>query len=993
MATNISERGFEDIIVGWLTKNNGYELGTNETYNKDYALDEGRLFQYLKDTQPELVKEFCLLESPIERKKFLDRLDSQLSDKGVIEILRNGLRHKHAKFELYQFKPSEGNATATEMYAKNIFSITRQLHYSSNNNNSLDIVIFLNGLPLITIELKNHFTRQSTSDAVRQYMNDRDSREKIFNFKRCLVHFAVDDETIMMCTKLAGKESRFMPFNKGYNDGAGNPPNDGIKTDYLWKEILTKAELSNILENYAQIITEENEHNKKKTATQIFPRYHQLKVVKMLLAVSAKEGVGHRYLIQHSAGSGKSNSIAWLARQLVTLHNNSKKVFDTVLVVTDRINLDRQIRNTIKQFTQVSSTVGWASSSSELNALLDQGKSIIITIVHKFQEVARTINESYRNRTFAIIIDEAHSSQNGSLALKMNQVVSGINPDAEEDLEDKINAIIEGKRVAENASYFAFTATPKNKTLELFGKVMTDKNGRLLLNEDGTRRYEPHDIYSMKQAIEEGFILDVLKNYTPYQSYYRIVKTAVDEKYFDKKSANSILRRYADKEPLAIREKAGIIVEHFYNVVRRKIQGKARAMVVTSGIKNAIDYFFAITNEFKERKSQFKVVIAFSGEYEYNDEIYTESKLNGFPSAKIESNFREEPYRILVVADKFQTGYDEPLLQTMYVDKKLLDIKAVQTLSRLNRCATNKADTCILDFVNEPYDIKKSFESYYKTTMLFGETDPNRLNELITSMNLMEVYSASDIEDVVVLYLNSEARNKLDPIINKCVENYNRLDMDSQIQFKSNAKAFIRTYNFLAAIMPRSSSAWEKLSIFLTLLVTKLPHLKNDNEESIIENVNLENYRAVAQETLSIVLENLSIVLENENAVVKPAPLPTDVIIPVPEQDTLTHILTEFHKLFGDQQWTNHESVDSQIKEILHIAQKDSKVQNAIANSDEQNVRSELERAVSDAINLTMTTGREIYMAYNSENRNKLGQQFNSWLNEIIFQATYATPK
>ena len=585
MATDISERGFENIIANWLVEKNGYELGTNTDFNKEYSLDEVRLFRYLQATQPKLVKEFRLLESPLEKKKFLYKLDSQLSEKGVVEILRNGLSHRHGNFYLYQYRPSAGNAKAAEMYAKNIFSITRQLHYSSKNNNSLDLVIFLNGLPLLTMELKNNFTQQNTADAVRQYMTDRDAREKIFNFKRCMVHFAVDDETIMMCTKLAGKESQFLPFNKGYNDGAGNPPNGGIKTDYLWKEILTTAELSNILENFAQVITEKNERNQRKNSSQIFPRYHQLKVVEKLLAAAAKDGAGHRYLIQHSAGSGKSNSIAWLARQLVTLRDNDKKIFDTVLVVTDRINLDKQIRNTIKQFTQVSSTVGAANSSAELRDLLAQGKSIIITIVHKFQEVAKTIEESYKNKTFAIIIDEAHSGQNGSLAAKMNQVVSGINPDVEEDIEDKINAIIAGKRAAKNTSYFAFTATPKNKTLELFGEVITDERGRPILNSDGTRRYRPHDIYSMKQAIEEGFILDVLKNYTPYKSYYRIVKTAVEEKYFDKNSANNILRRYADAESLAIKEKAEIIVEHFYNVVRQKIKGKARAMVVTGGIK------------------------------------------------------------------------------------------------------------------------------------------------------------------------------------------------------------------------------------------------------------------------------------------------------------------------------------------------------------------------------------------------------------------------
>ena len=984
MATDLSEKGFEKIIVDWIVEKNFFELGTNENFNKNYAFEVGRLFRYLENTQSQLVEEFRLNDSEIERKKFLDKLNSELSEKGIVKILRNGFKYKHGIFELYQNTPIEGNETAAEMYAKNIFSITRQLHYTPRNNNSLDMVIFLNGLPLITIELKNNFSRQNVHDAIHQYMTDRDIRDKIFNFKRCLVHFAVDDEEVYFCTKLAGKVSFFMPFNKGHNDGAGNPPNSGTKTDYLWKNILTKAELSNILENYAQIIIDKE--NRQKKYTQIFPRYHQLKVVEKLLTLAKNEGVGKRYLIQHSAGSGKSNSIAWLAHKLVKLQKNGRKIFDSIIVVTDRINLDKQIKSTIGQFTQVNSAYGWARSSSELSSLLEQGKSIIITIVHKFQEVARNIDEAHKNKNFAIIIDEAHSSQNGSLAAKMNQVVSGNNPNAEEEIEDKINAIVEGKKSAKNASYFAFTATPKNKTLELFGKILVDENRQEILNEDGTRKFVPHDVYSMKQAIEEGFILDVLKNYTPYKSYYHIVKTSANEKFFDKKNANKILRCHADKQKLAITDKAGIMVEHFYNNVRMKIKGSARAMIVTGGIKSAIDYFFAIQNEFAERNSQYKAIIAFSGEYDYDGKIYTEAALNNFPSSKIEETFREEPYKILIVADKFQTGYDEPLLQTMYIDKKLFDIKAVQTLSRLNRCTAYKNDTCVLDFVNDPSNIKKSFERYYKSTTLSGETDLAKLNELIANISPMEVFSDDDIENVVKIYLNDEDRTELENVINRCVENYRSLDDDDKLEFKSDAKTFIRTYNFLSAIMPCNSSAWEKLSIFLTLLITKLPPLRTSpNEDRIIENVNLENYRAVAQETLSIALEN-------ENSILEPTAIPIDVSIPVPELDSLTHILKEFHKLFGDFQWAQQPTSKKQIKNIFEQAKEDLRVKNAIANSDEQNVRNEINRAVEEAVTLTFENNGEIYMAYYSDTKNKFGQQFKTWLNNIIFQSAYSAP-
>ncbi|MDD4494969.1 MAG: DEAD/DEAH box helicase family protein, partial [Eubacteriales bacterium] len=522
MPTNTRENGFETLIVDWLVNHNDYEQGSNDDYNQEYAIDEERLFRFLLDTQKPFMDELRILESETEKKKFLDRLSKKLSDSGVVEVLRKGFKYKHRTLELYMVLPSEGNRDAQALYEKNIFSVTRQLQYSKEYGRlALDLAVFINGLPIMTFELKNQFTKQNASDAEGQYKKDRSPAELIFSFKRCLVHFAVDDNEIRMCTELKGEKSFFLPFNKGFNDGAGNPPNpDGIKTDYLWKQILTKPELSNILENYAQVIEEKDEDTGRKTYKQIFPRYHQLHVVKSLLADAARDGAGHRYLIQHSAGSGKSNSIAWLAHQLVTLKNPDGQVFDTVIVVTDRINLDKQIKNTIRQFMQVSSTVGWAKDSGELRQLLDEGKRVIITIVHKFQFILNDISDAYKHKKFAIIIDEAHSSQNGSLSAKMNIVLSGNVYNDGDELEDKINSLIEGKRMASNASYFAFTATPKNKTLEMFGKTIVDENGNPILNEDGTKKSEPHYVYTMKQAIEEHFILDVLKYYTPYQSYY-----------------------------------------------------------------------------------------------------------------------------------------------------------------------------------------------------------------------------------------------------------------------------------------------------------------------------------------------------------------------------------------------------------------------------------------------------------------------------------------
>ncbi|HEX2955284.1 MAG TPA: DEAD/DEAH box helicase family protein, partial [Chitinispirillaceae bacterium] len=561
-------------------------------------------------------------------------------------------------------------------------------------------------------------------DAVQQYKNDRDPKELLFQFARCIVHFALDDHEVRMCTHLKGKDSWFLPFNKGYNDGAGNPPNpNGLATDYLWKEILTKERLTDILENYAQVVEEKDEKTGKKKHKQIFPRYHQLSVVRKLLADAQSNGVGQRYLIQHSAGSGKSNSIAWLAHQLVGLEKDKKAVFDSIIVVTDRRILDKQIRNTIKSFAQVGSVIGHAEHSGDLRRFIKEGKQIIITTVQKFPFILKEIGDEHRQNKFAIIIDEAHSSQGGKAASKMNTALSAIkeepayskaaesppeysDEDEEESTEDKINVLMESRKMLTNASYFAFTATPKNKTLEIFGEPLPQPDGEI--------KHKPFDSYTMKQAIQEGFILDVLKNYTPVSSFYRLAKTVEGDPLFDTKKAQKKLRKYVESNSHAIREKAEIMVDHFHTHIigQRKIGGQARVMIITSAIFRAIEYYNAVNAYIEERKLPYKAIVAFSGEHDYGGHKVTETTLNGFPSNKIEDKITQDPYRILIVADKFLTGYDEPLMHTMYVDKPLVGIKAVQTLSRLNRAHPKKYDTFVLDFYNDPEVIKKSFETY-----------------------------------------------------------------------------------------------------------------------------------------------------------------------------------------------------------------------------------------------------------------------------------------
>ena len=986
MPSNLKEEGLETLIVEYLIQHNCYEEGSNDDYDKAYALDEVRLFRFLSDTQGPKIKELRILDSDIEKKKFLDRLSKKISDNGVISVIRNGFKYKNLSLDLYMVRPSEGNDAAKEDYEQNIFSVTRQLRYSEEYGRlALDLCIFLNGLPIITIELKNQFTKQTYKDAIKQYKTDRSHGDLLFSFKRCIVHFAVDDNEVHMCTHICGDKSFFLPFNKGYNNGAGNPPNpEGLKTDYLWKEILKKDVLSNILENYVQIVEEKDEDTGKKSYKQIFPRYHQLQVVVSLLSDAKRDGSGHTYLVQHSAGSGKSNSIAWLAHQLVTLKRDGKDAFDTVIVVTDRVNLDKQIRDTIKQFMQVSNTVGWAKDSSTLRDLMIEGKKIIITIVHKFQFILDAVESDYKDKNFAIIIDEAHSSQNGSLAGKMNIVVSGSVYDDEDYFEDKLNSLIEGKKMAPNASYFAFTATPKNKTLEMFGQKMFDSKGKPILNEDGTQKSKAHYVYTMKQAIEEGFILDVLRYYTTYESYYHLVKTVENDPLFDSKRAQRILRYYVETQKIAVKEKAGIIVEHFHQETCRKIKGRGRAMVVTSSIKRAIEYYFAISKLLEERKSPYKAVVAFSGDAEYEGQTYNEAKLNGFPSSKIEKEFKKDPYRILVVANKFQTGYDEPLLQTMYVDKGLSDIKAVQTLSRLNRCYPDKNEVFVLDFVNEASTIKEAFDKYYKTTVLSGETDVNKLNDLIDSIEPMEVYTESEIDYVVEHYLDGARREDgIDQKIDICVERYKSLDMDDQIEFKSCAKTFIRTYNFLSSILPYGSMEWEKLSIFLTFLVSKLPKPGNDdNIEEILEDVELESYRIVA-------LETMSIKLDDEDAEINPVPVRTDVGIPVPELDTLSNILASFHDIWGNCDWTDEDKIKKQVSDLVKTVAEDEAFKNAMLHSDEQNARDESDRAARDAIFRDVTSAMELYEAFMDDKRNSNNQSFSKWLLNLVFTVNY----
>ena len=994
--SDTSEKGLESLIFNSLTgygsgaasgaegvRETGsvrYLAGDPKDYDRDHAVDIDKLLAFLQSTQPKVYTQLGIAADGPARLKFLARLQGEIAKRGVVDVLRKGIQHGAASVDLFYGAPSPGNPKAVELFAANLFSVTRQLRYSRDESQlSIDLAIFINGLPIITFELKNRLTKQTVQDAVEQYMRDRDPRELLFQFGRCLVHFAVDDQEVRFCTNLKGNDSWFLPFNKGYNDGAGNPPNpDGIKSDYMWRSILIRRELTDIIENYAQIVERKDERTGRKKKEQIFPRYHQLDVVHKLLADVHTRGAGHRYLIQHSAGSGKSNSIAWLAYQLVELMRNNTLIFDSIIVVTDRRNLDKQIRDTIKGFTQVSSIVGAVTEGSgQLRQFLESGKKIIITTVQKFPFVLDEISNEHRGRKFAIIIDEAHSSQGGRTAAKMNIALSAEGGEEDEEtLEDTINRIMESKKMLPNASYFAFTATPKNKTLEIFGEPYP---------EGDAIKHRPFHSYTMKQAIQEGFILDVLQNYTPVESYYRLMKKIEDDPEFDTKKAQKKLRRYVESHEYAIEQKAEVMVDHFLEqvIAKNKIGGQARSMVVTSSIKRAIQYYFAFCDYLKELKSPYKAIVAFSGEPEYNGQKMTEASLNGFPSSQIPERIREDPYRFLICAEKFQTGYDEPLLHSMYVDKPLSGIKAVQTLSRLNRAHPKKHDTFVLDFQNDADTIQMAFEDYYRTTILSAETDPDKLHDLKSDLDGYQVYNNSNIDLFVERYLGEAERDKLDPILDACVAIYvDTLNEDEQVDFKGKAKTFVRTYGFLASILPFNNATWEKMSIFLNFLIPKLPAPKEEDlSKGILESIDMDSYRLEVRSAIKIALAD-------QNAQIEPIPMTGGGHIPEPELDRLSNILRSFNEHFGNIEWKDGDKIRKVISEdIPKKVSLDKAYQNAMKNSDKQNARIEHDSALKRVLFELLSDHTELFKQF-SDN-----MAFKKWLAETNFDATYTPPQ
>lgn len=879
---------------------NGYYMGYANDFNTKYAIDEVRFWHFLATTQAE---ELAKIQKQNDWKlKILDRLDRMIKKYGVVKLLRKGLDVDDAHFTFFYVLPlASSSQSVKDNFDNNEFSVTRQVRYSlTNPREEIDMVLFINGLPFSTMELKNHWTGQNAKvHGQNQYKFKRDITQPLLNFGRCVVHFAVDTDEVYMTTKLDGGSTFFLPFNLGHNHGKGNPPNPfGHKTAYLWDEVLTRESVANIIQHFVRFDGSEKDGLSKRNL--FFPRYHQMNVVRKIIADASKKGVGQNYLIQHSAGSGKSNSITWAAYQLIETYpendtipgskGTANPLFDSVIVVTDRRLLDKQLRENIKEFSEVKNIVAPAYSSKELKESLESGKRIIITTIQKFPFIIEGIAD-LSDKRFAVIIDEAHSSQSGSAADNMNRAMGKINSEEDEgDPQDKILEAMRSRKMRGNASYLAFTATPKNNTLEKFG----------VPQEDGS--FKPFHLYSMKQAIEEGFILDVLANYTTYKSYYEIEKSIEDNPLFDTAKAQKKLRAYVERDKQTIATKAEIMLDHFVsNIInKKKLKGKAKAMVVTQSIESAIKYYTALKNILKDKGNPFQIAIAFSGKKTIEGIEYSEESLNGFAEKDTRDKFAADDFRILVVANKYLTGFDQPKLTAMYVDKKLQGVLAVQALSRLNRSADKLGkkteDLFVLDFFNSTDEIKDSFDPFYTATSLNSATDVNVLHEIKGVLDEVGVYEWYEVEDFVTKYFNKVNAQELSPIIDVAADRFNsQLDLEDaeKADFKIKAKQFVKIYGQMAAILPYEVLQWEKLFWFLKFLIPKLiiVDASSDALDELLNSVDLSTYG------LERVKLNQSIILDETETELDPQnPNPRGAHGNDKEEDPLDLIINSFNE-------------------------------------------------------------------------------------------------
>ncbi len=968
MPSKTNEEALENSIERYLTKQNGFIKGESKDFNKEFAIDEKIFWDFLETSQKE---ELSKLQRDKDYKlKMLHQLDKMLKKYGILQVLKKGLRVDDASFILFYPSPLASSADVVKKnFEQNQFSITRQVAYSQSNSSlEIDMVLFINGLPIITLELKNPWTGQSAkAQGIKQYKSTRDPKEKLLNFTRCLVHFALDTDEVYMCTKLEGEKSVFLPFNKGYNQGAGNPLNpNGHKTAYMWEEIFTKLSLADIILHFVRV----------EGKALFFPRFHQLDVVRKVLNDVSENGVGKTYLIQHSAGSGKSNSIVWCAYGLIQTYPRHEHIskskgmecplFDSVIVVTDRKILDKQLRDNIKSFSQVKNIIAPAFSSSELKTNLESGKKIIISTIQKFPFIVDGISD-LSDKNFAVIIDEAHSSQSGLSAAKLNEAMGKKIFNKDVDAQDMVLEVIKNRKMKGNATYLAFTATPKNTTLEKFGTKQ----------EDGV--FKPFHLYSMKQAIQEGFILDVLSNYTTYKSYYEIQKSIKDNPLFNSSKANKALKSKVEKDPRTIATKADIMVEHFINniVKTKRLRSNAKGLVVTSSIQTAIEYHKAISKKLHALKNPFKVIVAFSGKKEIKGVEYSEDDINGFASKDISEKFDSDEYRLLVVANKFLTGFDQPKLCVMYIDKKLQGVLCVQALSRLNRSAPKYGkkteDLFVLDFYNKTEDIKASFDPFYTSTSLSHATDVNVLHELKDSLDDVGVYEKDEVDEFFEKYFRGVEADELSFLIDKSAQHFNdelKLQEDKKADFKIKAKQFVKIYSQISSIVPYEILDWEKLFWFLKFLIPKLI-IKDKNQDLLDELLNSVDLSTYGLQRAKL---GVSIKLDESNTEVKPQNPNPRGTHGDEEKDSLDEIIENFNeKWFQGWEATPKEQKIKFISLMQKVKNHDDYKAKYEENFDIHTRRLALEKMLSDIMNKERKQELELYKLFASDEAFRAG--------------------
>jgi type I restriction enzyme, R subunit len=981
-----SEKDLESTIEAALLAE-GYEKRLSSAYDQQLCLLTGDVLDFIYATQP---KEWARFKQQFNnnvdqaKERLFQRLTSELKARGTLVVLRQGIKTQGCHFTFAFFRPTTSlNPESQKLYEANIFSVVRQLHYSAKDSQlaanknekrkSLDLCLFLNGIPIFTAELKNDFSGQTVRDAMLQYAYRRDPGEPLLSYGRCLVHFAVDPDNVQMTTRLEGEKTTFLPFNLGRNQGAGNPPSLlGFATAYLWEQVWAKASVLELIRYFIHEIKDDSIAQGKKSSPPklLFPRYHQLDAVRRLTADALARGAGQRYLIQHSAGSGKSNTIAWLAYRLSILHNaQDQPIFDSVIIISDRRVLDQQLQKTVKQFEQ---TLGVVESidkdSKQLKTALESGKKIIITTLQKFPQIVNDIS-ALTGKKFAVIIDEAHSSQSGEEVGSMKKVLTALSLEAaeveeekeeQEDTEDRVVETIKRRGKVANASFFAFTATPKNKTLELFGEHKGDDH------------YEPFSLYTMRQAIEERFILDVLDNYITYKAYWNLLKKIENDPRYERRKAQSLLRAYVERHEQTIAAKTELMLEHFHSQVAQQIGGRAKAMIVTASRLHAVRYAQQVKRSLEEKGYPYKVLVAFSGKVQDGSLIYDETGMNGgIPESRTAETFNKDEYRILIVANKFQTGFDQPLLHTMYVDKKLGGVNAVQTLSRLNRVYPGKEGTTVLDFANEAEHIRLSFQDYYEKTSLSQSTDPNLLYDLQTELSSFDFYTEDEVQHFSELYFDPKGtQDKLQAALAPIVERYTDALEQEQQDFRHKLNSYTRLYAFLVQLLSFEDPSLEKLYQFCRLLLRKLPPKRGESLEDIQQNIMLESYRL--QQT-----SKGKVVLERGNYEIDPIVSKESYQTKQEELEPLSKIIEELNAHFG----TNFTDEDKLcIREIEERLVDNSALEASIRVNPAENARLSFEHVVTDLLQGMVEGHFKFYKQVNDDEA--FAKTFLDWLFE-----------